>query len=444
MSTRLLALAAAATFATTAVAQCSDNTHPIVIVDAAGAVLPTALDTNINETAFLVPTEEVFLAFDASLASGLYYVHVTDTPINGMDEVVSRNDPMDRFVQVDNNNGVISLSLPFSSNPNNAVFGVGENGVGQSLRLNPYTASQYSQCRFKVWYGDVWNLANGENNPYLLQGGINPTTGGCAVRSYHSFVVGDGSGSDVTGCVFADSDRDGVRQGNEAGIEGQTVRLITDSATLTALTDAQGKYRFENVGKNEFTMELEVPNGFIATTGSSNALSVCNCAEVAAPDFGLDVEAFQCDAKPLCYWVSCRGARQAVNAGILQTLPALCIVNTCGYYVAPCTKYQFRCYLWWTNSWNMARSLSGHLVAMQANLLTGRVHPDCVICDPCLGVMTVADLVQQSIASLCANPFTPPCSGSARHHQKKLRNALYRANKNWIWQIGRASCRERV
>ena len=44
-----------------------------------------------------------------------YRKHVTD-PIDGLDMVLSTNDPMDRFVTVQNDNGVITLSLPFSAN----------------------------------------------------------------------------------------------------------------------------------------------------------------------------------------------------------------------------------------------------------------------------------------------------------------------------------------
>ena len=41
-----------------------------------------------------------------------------------------------------------------------------------------------------------------------------------------------------------------------------------------------------------------------------------------------------CNAKPLRYWRRWNRVCEAVDAGILPTLPALCIVNTCGNYVA--------------------------------------------------------------------------------------------------------------
>ena len=85
----------------------------------------------------------------------------------------------------------------------------------------------------------------------------------------------------------------------------------------------------------------------------------------------------------------------------------------------------------------MAYMLSAQLVAMHNNVAVGYVDANCVINDPCLGTMTIEQLLQQAVASLCANPFTPPCS-SQRSAQRKLKNALDRANNNLIWQT--ASC----
>ncbi|MEZ6037056.1 MAG: SdrD B-like domain-containing protein [Planctomycetota bacterium] len=435
ISTRILTLAAAATFAAGVSAQqfCSDNTYPVHVVDANGVELPNIFDAAIGENSFQVPTEEVFLAFDPALPSGTYYVHVTDTPINGLDEVLSQNDPMDRFVHVENNAGVITLSLPFSSNPAGAVYGTGLNGVGQSLLVNPFAASQYSQCKFKLWFGDNWDLSNGPANPYLLAGGIHPVSGLCAVRSYHSFTIGDGNGSDVSGMVFGDDDRSGLLDGAEDGEAGRTVRLIGTNGTIETTTGADGIYEFANVAAGEYTVEVVIPSGYVATTATSYAINVCACAPVDVDDFGIDLESLPCNAKPLCYWTTCTGANEAIGAGLLQTLPMLCIVNQCGQPVAPSSSWQLRCYLANANSWNMAYALSAQLVTMQANVLTGRVGLGCVVCDPQLGNLTVGDLMQLVVTELCAHPFTPWCS-SHRTTQTRLFNALKRANENDAWQ----------
>lgn len=433
MSNRILALAATTLLATTASAQfCSDNTFPIRIVDSAGNELAKEFDPTINENTFLVPTENVFLAFDPNLPTGNYYVHVTDTPINGMDEVVSENDPLDRIVHVENNAGVITLSWPFSANPANNVVGVGLNGVGESLLLNPFRASQYSQCNFKVFYGDRWTLANGPNNPYLIQGGMHPT-GECAVRSYHSFKVGDGNGSDINGNVFNDTNGNGVADTGEAGLAGWTVKLVDGTTTTSTTTDANGDYVFENAGAGNFTVELEMQAGFNATTATSHAIETCACGDKAGGDFGV-VEATTvcCEARTIGFWRNRHGRALVQQNNLLQLLPALCIVNGCGQYVAPANICEYTNWLRRARSWNMAYMLSAQLVAMHNNVAVGFVSANCVINDPCLGTMTIEQLIQQAVASLCANPYTPPCHAE-REAQRKLKNALDRANNNQIW-----------
>ena len=47
--------------------------------------------------------------------------------------------------------------------------------------------------------------------------------------------------------------------------------------------------------------------------------------------------------------------------------------------------------------------------------------------------MTIAQLMQQSVVSLVAHRYTPPCT-MARHQQERLKNALDRANNNRIWR----------
>lgn len=434
MSNRLLALAAAAAFATTASAQfCSDNTYPIHIVDSAGNELPTVFDPSINENTFLVPTEDVFLAFDPNLPTGTYYVHVTDTPIDGMDEVVSENDPMDRFVHVDNNAGVITLSFPFSSNPGNIVVGAGLNGAGQSLLLNPFRQSQFSQCHFKAFFGDVWDLSNGPENPYLLAGGLNPMTGGCAVRSYHSFKIGDGNGGDITGSVFEDTNSNGVRDAGEPGLSGWDVNLSDGTTTTTVQTDANGDYVFENTGAGNFTVELVLQSGYDATTATSNAIEACSCASKFGGDFGVVQATVCCNARTKGYWRNRHGRALVEQYNLLATYPALCIVNHCGQYVSPATVTEYARWLRRARSYNMAYMLSAQLVAMHNNVAVGYVSASCVINDPDLGILTIEQLMQQAVASLCAHPYTPPCS-SQREAQRLIKNALDRANNNQIWQ----------
>jgi hypothetical protein len=184
-ASRFLALAAGSLLCASALAQnCTDNVYAAHLVTATGAELPTFFDPVVQSASFQAPTEHVFLAFDPNIPSGTYYVHVTDNPVDGLDEVVSNNDPMDRFVAVTNTGGVITLSLPFSSNPGAQEYGVGLNGVGQSLRLY-FGPSQYTQCRFKVWLGDNWDLSGlprAQRHPSEHRRVLDPLLHGAACR----------------------------------------------------------------------------------------------------------------------------------------------------------------------------------------------------------------------------------------------------------------------
>ncbi|MBL8750290.1 MAG: hypothetical protein JNK78_14080 [Planctomycetes bacterium] len=426
--TKLLPFAAAALLTTAAFAQvnCSDNLWPLRLVNANGVPAPSTLDPSTGRYTYKFANESVYLAFDPTIASGTYYVHVTSA---GLEEVVSTNDPMDRFVSVENNAGVISLSLPFTNNQDPAVYGLGLGGQGQSILLK-FRSSEFTPCSWKVLLGDKWDLTYGPTHPYLIDGGIHPVTGQCAVRSYDGFVIGDGNGSDVTGSVFRDADRDGVRDAGETGLGGWEVRLVSEGDERTALTDATGAWRFANVPKGTYTVELEVKTGYVATAAATREVNVCECADLAVQQFAVAQSVLPCNAKPVCFWKSKNG-RNKCNT--FHWIPALHLVNNCGGYVAPGSRDQIGSFFGCANSWNMGNQLSSELLAMHCNVVAGYVHPDCVIQDPTLGQMTIGQLLQRAAQSLACHPYTPVWH-SQRQYQTCLKNALERANDNRIWR----------
>ncbi len=427
----LLALGVATLFGATLSAQnCSDNQQPLTLVNAVGVPFAKSFDAVIGENAFSAPTESVYLAFPTTLASGTYYVHVTSTPFSVGAEVVSNNDPMDRFVAVTNTAGVITLSLPFSANEQPSQFGVGLGGVGQSLRLE-FARSQFSACRFKAWFGDKWDLSNGPASPFLLAGGVQPS-GACVVRSYEPFLVGDGSGSDVSGSVFADGNRNGVRDNGEAGIAGREVRLVTGSTSTPTTTDGSGAFRFADVPAGSYTVEMSVPAGQTATTPAQRTVTVCECGDVQVQAFGSASAMLPCRGHTIGYWGNCHGLWLVHCFNLLPTLPTLGIVNHCGQRVAFSSLTGFRNWLRNATATNMAYMLSAQLVAMHCNVAVGFVHPLCVVRSSSLGNITIAELMQRSVISLQAHPFTP--SGHPqRAAQSALKNALDNANNNRNW-----------
>jgi hypothetical protein len=424
----LTSFAAAALLASSLSAQiCSDNTYDLFLVDSQGLPVPFVND------AYQFPTDAVYLAFSPKLPSGTYYVHVTDTPIDGFDQVLSTNDPMDRFVSVTNNGGVISLSLPFTDGTTPPVFGLGYGGIGQSIQIAPFDAPQFGKaCTFKAWYGNCWDLSSGPSNPYLLSGGVD-STGQCCVRSYADFAVGGEPGNDVCGSVFLDANGNGTRDPGEAGASGITLMLGDTPGSPTTVSDANGEYCFLGVAPDSYLVMLVLEGtGYVATTPAQFAVVVNGCASVLVPDFGVQAPAGNCDGHTPGYWRNKHGKAKVLAYDILPTLPALCLVDGQGTTFAPTSIEAWASWLQQGNAVSMAYQLSRHLAAMHCNVTVGFVDSGCMVDAGSLGYLTIGNLMQQAVTSLCLHPYTP--SGHPqRSYQEALKDALDAANNNQNW-----------
>lgn len=431
----LALLAATAISATLARAQaCSANVYPVTMVTADGT--PAPLFMGQYEPYARFSTEAVYVAFDPATPSGTYYVHVTDVlgdPSN--DVVLSSNDPMDRFVSLTNTNGVITLSLPYTQNANPNQFGRGLNGQGQSLALFPFASSPTTPCQFAVQVGDNWELSQGPDWPYIVRGGMHPTLGRCSVQSYALFNIGEGSstGSTVRGKVVLDANRNGAVDAGESGISGVQVRLVSGSASVTTTTDAGGNYVFANVAAGSYSVEPVVTSAYVTTATGSIAVEVCGCGELASQDFPLAAAVVNCRPKPRCFWIGYHGRQVVVQAGVLPTLPGLYLRDVLGRQVAPTSASSFALFLATATSINMANRLSAEVAVMHCNIMAGYVSPSCVINDPVLGQLTVADLMSRAITSLALRPLTT-WSSPYRAGQIALKNALENANHNRRWR----------
>lgn len=82
-------------------------------------------------------------------------------------------------------------------------------------------------------------------------------------------VIVPGETGGISGVVYADCDRDGTLDGDEAGIEGVTVALTGDTGlTLMATTDASGAYSFGNLPTGLYTITESQPAGFAQGTNT--------------------------------------------------------------------------------------------------------------------------------------------------------------------------------
>jgi len=88
----------------------------------------------------------------------------------------------------------------------------------------------------------------------------------------------------IGGSVFADLNRDGIRQQPEAGVAGVTVTLVNAAGVAlgTTTTDARGAYVFKDVDLGTFKVVVSRPDGSAGPT--SRAIVISRGGEVRAVD----------------------------------------------------------------------------------------------------------------------------------------------------------------
>jgi hypothetical protein len=241
--------------------------------------------------------------------------------------------------------------------------------------------------------------------------------------------------SNVSGTVFDDANHNGVRDPGEGGVAGASVSLGNGTTTLVTSTDGSGNYHFGNVGPGNYTVTLQLGAGLAASTPTSYPVdATTGGGTVSGGDFGIYqlVVVSNHDGHGIGYW-SHGGLTLVTSHNLLSALPGMFLVNGCGHYVAPGTNSALASWLLGARATNMAYMLSAQFAAMSFNVAVGYVGLDSRIhCS--LGTITIRDLVQRTLASLIAHPYTP--SGSPwRAQQEALKNALDDANNNLNWVL---------
>ena len=89
---------------------------------------------------------------------------------------------------------------------------------------------------------------------------IADSSGRCTIQNDDAY---SGSGPNLGGFVWADSDGDGMREFGESGLSGITVQLLDASGLVlqTATTAADGSYSFSNVTAGQYRVKFIRPPG---------------------------------------------------------------------------------------------------------------------------------------------------------------------------------------
>jgi len=140
----------------------------------------------------------------------------------------------------------------------------------------------------------------------------------------------------------------------------------------------------------------------------------------------------ECNAKTIGFWGNPNGLALIEDGDFLDVLPSLHLVDEVGAPFVTHDIDEFEDWLHDANAVNMAYMLSAQLVAMEFNVLSGKVDVRCQVADTRHGVLSVDRLIEQAINSLINDPYTP-AGDPNRHRQELLKNLLDDGNNNLIW-----------
>ena len=144
--------------------------------------------------------------------------------------------------------------------------------------------------------GDMHFDSTGVAEVELTKWGENKDDINCAI-DYKKAVIGD--------FVWLDKDHNGLQDEDEPGIEGILVKLMKDDNTLVRviLTDENGKYTFDGVGKGKYYLQFVINNQYLFTTpqfdneygskvfNSGLNLGKTRVFEITGPGENLDLDA---------------------------------------------------------------------------------------------------------------------------------------------------------
>jgi len=192
---------------------------------------------------FSAPDADTLETIYQAIALELHNLIVTDVLTPGVETECSRW-PAGRCVR--GPGGVTTVTLPISGNA--ATSGSEPYCFSVTANLNPgYTGPiNLPGSDFCYQSSSGQTICKGFNNPTITVGGRM-----------------------ITGYVFYDLDADGIRDGQETGAAGITVRV---GAIVTTSTDNSGNYVLRTSSQPTISVTFEVPAGYVTTTPTSTVI----------------------------------------------------------------------------------------------------------------------------------------------------------------------------
>ncbi|MBL9135953.1 MAG: carboxypeptidase regulatory-like domain-containing protein, partial [Verrucomicrobiales bacterium] len=103
-------------------------------------------------------------------------------------------------------------------------------------------------------------------------------TSGAAVTAN----FGDQAVGSVAGIVFADANGNGIREPEESGIGGVSIRLTGSDGQRSTTTSGDGTYQFGGLNPGSYTIEETDPVDFVSTTPNLRAVSLASGGSASA------------------------------------------------------------------------------------------------------------------------------------------------------------------
>jgi hypothetical protein len=235
--------------------------------------------------------------------------------------------------------------------------------------------------------------------------------------------------TEICGTKFNDTDASGKQNGTEVGIGGWLIVLKQgDTVVDSQFTGDDGEYCFTGLAPGTYTVLEAAPNqaNWVPTTPTSVEVKDLSCPVTV--DFG-NVCLGGGGGLTLGFWSNKNGQKLTTAADLLY-LSGLCLSTAAGGDFNPTTTGQLSSFLLGANAVNMANMLSAQLAAMEMNVRKGFVLSTAVVYNPCLGFITIGNLLAQAEAALCADRNTPSGDEPNRGTQTCLKNTLDAANNN--------------
>jgi len=237
-------------------------------------------------------------------------------------------------------------------------------------------------------------------------------------------------------CVekFYDADTDGVWDTSEVRLCTWEVKIYDDAGALvdTLSTPECSIWLYPGT----YTVTETIPAGWVNTTPKSVIVEIE--AGMVEGDKEYDVEFGNVclgagGGKTLGFWSNKNGQATINDGGTvapeLAMLSGLNLKNATGGNFDPTTYAQFRTWLLGASATNMAYMLSAQLAAMALNVEANLVNGNSLVYIPCIGFISVNNLMNPANAALGTDGYTP--AGDAnRAYQECLKNALDKANNN--------------